>query len=458
MATNTGETLQGVVKEVGANFTFIQCDEVKVLYGKDVFCPAAAIISNGLGTGSPVEFELLINAKGQPQAGNVRPAGGVAQPGIVPAFSAKGKGGGKGSGMIILPSGKSGSPLVQPVSGFVAPVVQPSGGFQQGGQKGGGGGKGNSQLTGDTLTGVLKEMGQKFAFIGNEDVRQTFGCDVFCPAQACINLQFSLGDSIDFELMVNAKGQPQAANARKSAAPGGAWSQGVVIQPPAKTQYASWAQPGADSWALPQVTWAQPTAAYGPAKGKGKGKGTKQTGQTLCGPIKEVGSNFCFISCEQTMAEMGKDVFCPAAAVAGYNLGDMVEFELMYNAKGQPQASNVRPSTGAAVVYAAPVAGGCSGEDLTGQSLSGHIADVGENFAFIDCPSVKALYGKDVFCPASALRGCTVGEEIAFELMINAKGQPQAANARKAHGQAQASGGGKGNQDPYAKGGYHALW
>jgi len=288
----------------------------------------------------------------------------------------------------------------------------------------------------DTLTGTVKEVREKFAFIGCQTVLDSYGCDVFTPLQAVAG--YNIGDSVDFDLMLNAKGQPQATNVRPhTAAPaekyawalgggggslissaiskgkskGNDWSQGKgkVIAPPSWGQNAwdkgggaqAWSGGGAQAWS---------------------GGSAQATGQSCSGTIKDIGATFCFISCSSVMAQYGKDVFTPAVAVMGkFNVGDTIDFDLQVNSKGQPQATNLRAGSG----------GGQS--QLTGDCLTGLLKEVGTNFAFIECEPVMQMYGKDVFCPKAALEknGFSVGEEVEFDLMINAKGMPQAGNARR---------------------------
>merc|ERR1719316_2485326 len=99
--------------------------------------------------------------------------------------------------------------------------------------------------------------------------------------------------------------------------------------------------------------------------------------------------------------------------------GDTVEFELMINAKGQPQASDPRP-------------GGSSGhttgtghqnhETVNQAALTGRIVTIKEHYAFVQCEEVMSMYGKEVFVPSSLLHGLSVGDLIEFELMVNQKG------------------------------------
>eukprot|EP00929_Paragymnodinium_shiwhaense_P081546 TRINITY_DN426_c0_g2_i1.p1 TRINITY_DN426_c0_g2~~TRINITY_DN426_c0_g2_i1.p1 ORF type:complete len:386 (+),score=126.04 TRINITY_DN426_c0_g2_i1:95-1252(+) len=69
--TGTGQYMTGTVKSWSPmnNYGFIECAEVKAMYGTDVFCGGDAL--SMFNSGTPVTFELGMNEKGQPQAMNV---------------------------------------------------------------------------------------------------------------------------------------------------------------------------------------------------------------------------------------------------------------------------------------------------------------------------------------------------------------------------------------------------
>mmetsp|Transcript_140845 Transcript_140845/g.351142 ORF Transcript_140845/g.351142 Transcript_140845/m.351142 type:complete len:88 (+) Transcript_140845:3222-3485(+) len=64
------------------------------------------------------------------------------------------------------------------------------------------------------------------------------------------------------------------------------------------------------------------------------------------GTLKWVGSRFGFIDSPEVKADCGQDVFVPTAALQGIEIGDQLSFDLSFNAKGQPQAGNVRAAGG----------------------------------------------------------------------------------------------------------------
>ena len=62
----------GVISIIDKKFAFIQCAKARSQYGFDVFCPPQAL--NDRSVGDTVSFDLRLNAKGQPQAHNIRDA------------------------------------------------------------------------------------------------------------------------------------------------------------------------------------------------------------------------------------------------------------------------------------------------------------------------------------------------------------------------------------------------
>merc|ERR1711972_266049 len=118
--------------------------------------------------------------------------------------------------------------------------------------------------------------------------------------------------------------------------------------------------------------------------------------------------------------QFDNDVFCPAAALQGKNVGDVVEFELQINEKGQPQAKSVQaidqdgdPSAKKQRLDAElgeleeprHVTGASQSKSTaqaTGETYFGTIKVIGAKFGFIECPEVKAVYDNDVFCPGAA--------------------------------------------------------
>eukprot|EP00929_Paragymnodinium_shiwhaense_P000068 TRINITY_DN1001_c0_g4_i1.p1 TRINITY_DN1001_c0_g4~~TRINITY_DN1001_c0_g4_i1.p1 ORF type:complete len:415 (-),score=115.11 TRINITY_DN1001_c0_g4_i1:386-1495(-) len=64
--TGTGQWMNGVVKSFNPNnnYGFVSCDEVKTMYGTDVFCGGNSLLNYPVGT--QVVFQLAMDEKGRP--------------------------------------------------------------------------------------------------------------------------------------------------------------------------------------------------------------------------------------------------------------------------------------------------------------------------------------------------------------------------------------------------------
>mmetsp|Transcript_8035 Transcript_8035/g.19953 ORF Transcript_8035/g.19953 Transcript_8035/m.19953 type:complete len:449 (+) Transcript_8035:65-1411(+) len=95
--------------------------------------------------------------------------------------------------------------------------------------------------------------------------------------------------------------------------------------------------------------------------GKGKGRSGERgppptpTGRVLVGTIKSFSekTGYGFISCDETQAEFGGDVFVSGKEINGATVGSMVTFNLVVSSKGQPQAQGVQTEGDAAAEPAA---------------------------------------------------------------------------------------------------------
>eukprot|EP00931_Biecheleriopsis_adriatica_P122193 TRINITY_DN97200_c0_g1_i1.p1 TRINITY_DN97200_c0_g1~~TRINITY_DN97200_c0_g1_i1.p1 ORF type:complete len:441 (-),score=74.52 TRINITY_DN97200_c0_g1_i1:174-1496(-) len=427
--TPTGRTLCGTVSRVGSTFGFIQCPEAKALFEKDVFCPAAAL--HGFMAGDTVEFDLMVSQRGDPQASNVKRKGEQLASDGQTAFGAISFLGPK-FGFIDCPPAKEkfGADVFCPAAMLQGASVGDQVEFElkinEKGQPQAHNarprGMGKAGQGGPTKFGTITALGDKFGFIHSPPVHAEYGQDVFVPASAIQGA--SVGEQVEFELVISPKGQPQAHNARPRSM--GMLGKGMM----------------GGGVALMSV----------------KGGMGACGGQTLSGTITAILEKFGFIHCPTVKAQYNQDVFVPASALQGASVGDQVEFELMINAKGQPQAQNARPrGMGMAGKgnmlgkFAMSVLGGMAGmaakggkamgskgkggaSSPTGQKQTGTISAMGGKFGFILCPPVKAQYGQDVFVPASAIQDYSIGDQVEFELVISAKGQPQAHNVTPGQG------------------------
>jgi len=80
--TPTGRMFTGTLKSFNElnNYGFIECPEVKLEYGNDVFAHGKSLQPLGAYVGQVVYFELGVSAKGQPQAINLTAADAVEEP------------------------------------------------------------------------------------------------------------------------------------------------------------------------------------------------------------------------------------------------------------------------------------------------------------------------------------------------------------------------------------------
>mmetsp|Transcript_7988 Transcript_7988/g.24624 ORF Transcript_7988/g.24624 Transcript_7988/m.24624 type:complete len:358 (+) Transcript_7988:66-1139(+) len=121
------------------------------------------------------------------------------------------------------------------------------------------------------------------------------------------------------------------------------------------------------------------------------------------------------ITCPQTQAVYGKDMFVLRSALGGSSIkqGDSVQFTVIMGQKG-PEAANVK--------VVAPAGGEAS--------YVGTIKHFTEEkgWGFIACDETQQLYNKDIFIHKNELGGYTpsVGEAVHFSVQISAQGRPEA--------------------------------
>mmetsp|Transcript_77877 Transcript_77877/g.216358 ORF Transcript_77877/g.216358 Transcript_77877/m.216358 type:complete len:333 (+) Transcript_77877:109-1107(+) len=95
-----------------------------------------------------------------------------------------------------------------------------------------------------------------------------------------------------------------------------------------------------------------------------------------------------------------------------------------------PMAQQAQPAPGVVLTQ--------SQEDQGGERrYSGRIKKMfdlpGNNgYGFIECPETKMRYGYDVYIHQKQFRGCSMGDEVSFTIVRNAKGEPQARNVMRA--------------------------
>eukprot|EP00439_Symbiodinium_sp_Y106_P041233 s629_g5.t1 len=186
----------------------------------------------------------------------------------------------------------------------------------------------------------------------------------------------------------------------------------------------------------------------------------------LSGVFKRGSLGYGFIESDVVKAFFGRDVYVHKDLACSVAPGQRVSFNVVLNAQGMPNASDmaecgrdwspIPPDLSQQVdlapeeVWAARAqvkvqgAEGHTGSELSsrlpgsarpvpsGMMSSGFIKSFNDsnNYGFIDCEEVKALYGCDTFMHGREFVGHYVGETVQFEVGLSLKGQPQAINVR----------------------------
>lgn len=88
-------------------------------------------------------------------------------------------------------------------------------------------------------------------------------------------------------------------------------------------------------------------------------------------------------------------------------VGRALEFDLMYQEQ-KPQARNV--------VWAAE------------KRFIGYVKSLGDEYGFITCDESHRMYGRDVYVTRSQLPTLDQKKKLSFAILVNSKGQPQAAD------------------------------
>ena len=182
----THETYSGVISRMSPKFGFIYCEKVKLQYGNDVFFSSAKA-PLGCNVGDIIVFELMISQKGQPQAKNLRLQSPPAQPAYGYELNSKAMPNLHGKLSKELSNMHSTSCSDGRAS---AVAVSP----------------------GQSFTGVVKTLTEKFGFLTCVEVITQYGSDVYFPVWALPHW-YGVGDTLTFDLMIK-HGQPQATNLR----------------------------------------------------------------------------------------------------------------------------------------------------------------------------------------------------------------------------------------------------
>eukprot|EP00746_Dinoflagellata_sp_MGD_P147859 gnl/MRDRNA2_/MRDRNA2_80170_c0_seq2.p1 gnl/MRDRNA2_/MRDRNA2_80170_c0~~gnl/MRDRNA2_/MRDRNA2_80170_c0_seq2.p1 ORF type:complete len:400 (-),score=84.42 gnl/MRDRNA2_/MRDRNA2_80170_c0_seq2:16-1215(-) len=219
------------------------------------------------------------------------------------------------------------------------------------------------------------------------------------------------------------------------------------------------------AWEL--VQWLIPDFAFGATKC------LMDPAVRFTGTIKSFAhtKGYGFVTSPQIQEQFGSDVFCHSAQLGSFNVGDTVDFAVLLNKEGKPQAFDLVPLNQQETMQAmqnamqqsqprAPLTmkvvqplkkpspqlqgvgagqnGSVAGKThlppqldvatLTSQRYIGTMKSFSESsgFGFIACPDLFQIYGRDVFVHSKQCEGFAVGSDVSFSMILNKSGFPQA--------------------------------
>jgi len=208
----------GVIKSFNdqKGFGFIDCEELAVVFGNDVFLHVGQLA--GCSVGMQVNFAVTLNKDNKPQAYDLQPMGkggcrggcgggmgggckGYGKDGYGKGFGKDGFGkdgckGGDMGGMMMMDKGGKGGKM---------------GDYGKGKDKGKGGthrGRDEAEILGECI-GVIKSFNPNngYGFIECMEIKERFNADVFLHRQQLGNYQ--VGDTVKFTAYLNSSGKPQ---------------------------------------------------------------------------------------------------------------------------------------------------------------------------------------------------------------------------------------------------------
>lgn len=275
-----------------------------------------------------------------------------------------------------------------------------------------------------------------FGFIQSPEATADFGKDVFVSTNEVGDN--ARGSHINFTVIVNRNGQPQArlVQGRDGKVPQflqGLYEQNHGIEQPAMKK---------PRFELPKGAMIAPARVVAPQAGAM----IAPAGGRYVGHIAEFNpaKQFGFISSPQTSQEFGKDAFLSSMELGNFKVGDAVSFDVALNKNGQPQARNLQPSDGIMKQVSSPVVvqakqiisppaqfdlGGIGGAIPDDARFTGTITAFKpeKHFGFIMCPELKEQFGgKDIFVSDQEIKHFQIGSSVTFRVVMNAKGNPQA--------------------------------
>jgi len=248
---------------------------------------------------------------------------------------------------------------------------------------------------GPTYTGVIKSFNPTsgWGHITCEQTEQMYGKDIFFMKSAVPGGTIQKGTPVTFEVTQGNKG-PEARNVMPFAAAQQQQVQhgmygGVAAGPPPRMHHQAAQQP----------------------------QGNVNAGAVYFGTIKSFREDkgWGHISCPQTQALYGKDMFVMRSALNGAIVkeGDSVQFTVNQGVKG-PEAANVRAM------------GAVDADQIYYGTIKMYIAEKG--YGFIQCADTHSLFQKDIFLHKKELAGNapTKGETVQFQVTISPEGRPEA--------------------------------
>lgn len=361
---------QGTIKffDEGKGYGFIRCPEASEQYGGDVFIHHKQL--NGLCVGDHVQFRIQVNARGKPQALELRACDPLMRT-IMDAFEQH------------AASNKDDSEMLAGSSNAVKVTF------------------GNADDASFLHQGTIKfvDSTKGFGFIRCEEAYSVYGSDVFAT-QSQIN-GFCVGDHVRFSVRVNKRGQPQAADL-------------CACGPPLPMQDLLGAAMGDGAPPHEHVSCASSNliAHQGTVKFIDNDKG------------------YGFLSCQTLFNIYGSDVFASQKQITGFAVGDHVSFVVKVNKKGQPQATDLSPCR--PPIEHAIDADMIEEDDPV--TLAGTIKsfDGDHGYGFISSRQVHARYGRDVFLHSKQIKQFRPGVHVTFSVKINSQGHPQAYGLKEA--------------------------
>ncbi|CAD7943847.1 unnamed protein product [Amoebophrya sp. A25] len=133
-------------------------------------------------------------------------------------------------------------------------------------------------------------------------------------------------------------------------------------------------------------------------------------------------SGFGFIRQEDLYAKYERDVFFNRMIDGAEKIetGMQVTFQVQINEKGQPQAVELKIA-------------GKARKPPADKVFHGVIRTFNQNlgYGFINCPTLKEEYDRDVFVHKQQFEGLEVGDQVQFKVTVNSRGHPQARDVEK---------------------------